>query len=189
MRCLHMHFELCLPHVLPAFSSSSSMLASSSSHSCMRLHVSPLAPPVSMQHCVCVCCICLFGVYATNWTPCLWARAAEQRKEGGEERELHDRRTWRLTATRSAFLSIKLLDISLRTRIVYAYVYVCITYTLYAHSFISFLRKSLATFRYSFLCHFRLFPTLSLCMRFSSSLFVMSYARLCLSLNFIMHIL
>lgn len=114
-------------------------------------------------------------------------------QEGGEERELHDRRTWRLTATRSAFLSIKLLDISLRTCIVYAYVYVCITYTLYAHSFISFLRKSLATFRYSFLCHFRLFPTLSLCMRpsssSSSSLFVMSYARLCLSLNFIMHIL
>lgn len=162
-----MHFEL-----LPAFASSPQVAAILA---CICM--SPLAPPASMQQCVregerIVCSAAVYAylafmpqigrhVYGQGFT---WS--VVKRGGGGVSgHQQHDRRTWRVTTVRAAFLSIKLLDISLQARIVYAYVYVIYTYTCTFHFFLLQISRD---FSLSFL-----YSSPPLCMRLSSQLWVM----------------
>lgn len=129
-------------------------LASSSSHSCMRLHVSPGSACKYATVCDSAVAVYAYLAFMPQIGRHVYGQGLAWRAETRGGRGAHDRRTWRVTAARSAFLSIKLLDISLHTRIVYAYVCVCTTQTytlaLCAHSFVSFSRKSRATFGLAF---------------------------------------
>lgn len=104
-------------------------------------------------------------VYGQGFTRSVDERRGDRAARRVNGQQQHDRRTWRVTTVCAAFLSIKLLDISLQTRIVYAYVYVIYTYTCTFHFFLLQISRD---FSLSLLYHF--VSSFPLCMRLSSQL-------------------